>query len=155
LLASTFVAFLALWVTEPAPPLRAISIMTNSTVSDSASLMAAVQTAGLRGTSDVVGAIDELRRVDDGQVTLTGWVADAASGGSPLTVMVFTDGRNVLTTPTSGGRDDVARLRGLGGRAAANTAFQGNVRCSRGHRVMVIAITPRNTYGHFGSRICP
>lgn len=155
LLAGAFVALFVLWATEPAPPPRAISVMTNSTVSDPASLMAAVQTAGLHGTPDVVGAIDELRRVDDGQVTLTGWVADKATGGAPLTVMVFTDGRNVLTAPTRGARADISRRFGLGERAAANIAFRGNVRCSRGHRLMVIAITPWNTYGHFGSRICP
>ena len=154
-LAGAFATFLALWLTEPARPSRAISVMTNSAVSDSTTLMAAVQTAGVQGTPDVVGAIEELRRLDQGRVRLKGWVSDAASGGAPLTVMAFTDGSNVLTAPTSGTRSDVARLLGLSDQAAANMSFQGSVQCSRGHRLIVIAITPRNTYGHFGERICP
>jgi len=147
--------FAVLWVTAPAAPSRAVAVLANSSVSDAATLMMAVQTAALQGTPDVKGAIDEVRRTDDGQVTLKGWVVDAASRGQPLTIMVFAGGRNALTIAPSGARQDVASALGLSGQAAANLSFQGSLSCSRGERLIVVAVTPRNTYGYFGSLVCP
>jgi hypothetical protein len=147
--------FAVKWLAAPAAPSRAVAVLASSTVSDATTLMTAVQTAALQGTSDVKGAIDEVRRTDDGRVTLKGWVVDAASRGQPVTIMVFADGRNALTIATSGARQDVASALGLSGQTAANLSFQGSLSCSGGEKLMVIAVTAQNTYGYFGALACP
>jgi len=147
--------FAVLWFNAPGAPSRAVAVLANSAVSDADTLLTAVQTAALQGTPDVKGSIDEVRRTDDGQVTLKGWVVDAASAGRPLTVMVFAGGRNALTTATRGARQDVASALGLSGQAAANLSFEGTFSCSGGEKLIVIAVTPHETYGYFGSRVCP
>jgi hypothetical protein len=148
--------FLVLWLTEPeAPSPPGVRVMANSSVSDSTTLMAAVQTAALRGTLDVKGAVDQVKRAAKGKVTLRGWVTDIAAGGSPLTVMAFAAGKHVLTTTTKGERRDIAQALGLSERAAANLSFEGTLSCDRGQKLIVVAITRNNTYGHFGSLVCP
>src|SRR5262249_49441484 len=91
-----------LWLTGRTPPAPAISILTNAVVSDAASLMAAVQTARLRGTPDVKGSIEEITRLDKGRVSIKGWVTDTTGSGSALTVIAFAGGNHVLTTGTKG-----------------------------------------------------
>jgi hypothetical protein len=151
--AGTFAA--VLWLTEPVRPLPAVAILAGLSVSDVATLMTAVQTAGLRGSSETRGAIDKIRRQDDGQVLVTGWVTDAASQGSPLTVMAFAGGKNALTTTTRGARPDMARALALSDAAAANMSFEGVVSCDKGAKLIVIAVTPKNMYSHFGFLVCP
>src|SRR5262249_59380802 len=91
-----------LWLTGPAPRAPAISILTSAAVSDAASLMAAVQTARLRGTPDVKGSIEEITRLDKGGVSIKGWVTDTTASGSALTVIAFAGGNHVFTTGTKG-----------------------------------------------------
>ena len=119
------------------------------------SLMAAVKVARLRGAPDVKGAIEELTRLDDDHVTLKGWATDVSGGSSPLTVMVFVDGRNTLTMETAGRRPQIGEALGLSDAAAANVSFQGNLTCSRGQKLIVVAVAPSDVYGHFGTRLCP
>jgi hypothetical protein len=142
-------------LTHPArPPTSAMMVLAGSTISDLGSLMAAVKLAGLRGTPDVKGSIDELTRHDN-DVTLTGWAAEIAGGDAPLAVMVFVDGRNKLTMQTSGRRPDVSAALGLSDAASANVAFQGSLTCSRGQKLIVVAVAQRDVYGQFGTRLCP
>jgi hypothetical protein len=151
--AISFVA--ALRLSEPArTPTPAMMTLAGATIPDLRRLMAAVKTAGLRGTPDVKGAIDEITRLDIDHVTLKGWAADI-SGSAPLAVMVFVDGRNTLTMDTAGGRPEVASELGLSGVASANISFEANLVCSRGQKLIVVAVAPRDVYGHFGARLCP
>jgi hypothetical protein len=151
----SFVA--VLWLTAPvtAPPAPAIMILTNAAVSDATSLMAAVQTAGLRGTEDVKGAIEEIRRLDNDRLTIKGWVTDTTASGSALTVLAFAGGHHVLTTVTNGTRADIAKMLGLAGASQANMAFQGAFACKPGEKVIVIAVTSRAAYSQFRSLACP
>jgi hypothetical protein len=146
-----------LWLTGPAtaPLTPAITILTNATVSDATSLMAAVQTAGLRGTSDVKGAIEEIKRLDDERVTIKGWVTDATAPGSALTVIAFAGGKHVLTTATNGARVDLARVFGLSEAGVTNMSFQGAFACRTGEKIIVVAVTSSRAYSQFRSLACP
>jgi hypothetical protein len=146
----------ALRLTKPAAvPTPAMATLAASTVSDLKDLMAAVKAAGLKGTPDVKGGLDEIKRLDDDQVAVKGWAAQTAYSGSPLTVLVFADGRNELTLETRGPRPDMTDVLGLSGEAAANVAFEGTLACSRGQKLIVVAVARSDVYGYFGSRSCP
>lgn len=153
--ALSFVA--VLWLTGPvtAPPAPGIMVLTNATVSNATSLMAAVQTAGLRGTLDVKGAIEEIRRLDNDRVTIKGWAMDTSVPGPPVTIVAFAGGRHVLTTATNGTRADLARMLGLADATQANMSFQGTFACRAGEKVIVIAVTPGAAYSQFRSLDCP
>jgi hypothetical protein len=147
-----------LWLTGPvtAPHTPAITSLTNAAVSDATSLMAAVQTAGLRGTSDVKGAIEEIKRLDNDRVNIKGWVTDTTASGSALTVVAFAGGHHVLTTVTNGARSDIAKMLGLADTSAANISFQGAFACGAGEKIIVIAVTSGGTaYSQFRSLACP
>jgi hypothetical protein len=146
----------AMRLIKPAmPPTPAMTTLAGATISDLGRLMAAVKAAGLRGTPDVKGAIDEIIRLDNDHATLKGWAADVSGSGSPLAVMVFVGGRNTLTMETAGRRPEVAAALGLSDAASANISFQGNLTCTRGQKLIVVAVAPSDVYGHFGTRLCP
>jgi hypothetical protein len=151
----SFVAVLWLTGPMPAPLAPGIMILTNAAVSDATSLMAAVRTAGLRGTQDVRGAIEEIRRLDNDRVTIKGWVTDATASGSPLTVVAFVGGHHVLTTVTNGMRADIAKMLGPADKSQANMAFQGAFSCGAGEKVIIIAVTSEAAYNQFRSLTCP
>jgi hypothetical protein len=138
----------------PRTPTPAMMTLAGATIPDLRRLMAAVKAAGLRGTPDVKGAIEEITRLDIDHVRLKGWAADI-SGSAPLAVMVFVDGRNTLTMDTVGRRPEIADELGLSGAASADISFQANLVCSRGQKLIVVAVAPRDVYGHFGARLCP
>ena len=143
-------------VTKPArPPTAAMTMLAGATVADLRGLMAAVKAAGLKGTPDIKGGIDEISRRNDGHVTLKGWATEISGGDSPLAVMIFVDGRNTLTTQTNGGRPEITAALGLSDAAAANVSFEGDLACSRGQKLIVVAVAQSDVYGHFGSRLCP
>jgi hypothetical protein len=146
-----------LWLTGPAtaPPNPAIMILTNAAISDATSLMAAVQTAGLRGTSDVKGAVEEIKRLDNDRVAIKGWVTDTTASGSALTVVAFAGGHHVLTTVTNGARGDIAKMLGLADAGAANMSFEGAFACRAGEKIVVVAVTSRAAYSQFRSLACP
>ena len=117
--------------------------------------MAAVQTAGLRGTPDVKGAIDGLKRIDNARVTIRGWAVNKTASSSSLTIMAFAGGPHVLTTPTNGPRKDVAQMFGLSDAAARNVSFEATFPCGPSQNLVVVAITADGTYSQFGSLVCP
>jgi hypothetical protein len=146
----------ALRLTKPAmAPTPAMATLAAATVSDFKTLMSAVKAAGLKGTPDVKGGLDEIKRLDGDQVAVKGWAAQTINGGAPLTVLVFADGRNKLTMETRGARPDMTDALGLSGEAAENVAFAGTLACSRGQKLIVVAVTQSDVYGYFGSPPCP
>ena len=132
----------------------AMTRLASSTVSDLKTLMTAVKTAGLRGTTDVKGAIEEIKRIDSDRVFLKGWAVEIGDS-TPLTVMVFVDGHNSLTVETNGRRDEASNALGLSDDATANVSFEGRLKCSRGQKLIVVAVARSDVYGQFGSRACP
>jgi hypothetical protein len=153
--ALSFVA--VLWLTGPvaAPPAREMAILTNATVSNGTSLMAAVQTAGLRGTLDVKGEIEEIKRLDSDGVTIKGWATDTTASGSALTIVAFAGGRHVLTTATKGTRAALAKMLGVADASQTDMSFQGEFACRAGEKVIVIAVTAGAGYSQFRSLDCP
>ena len=113
------------WLTGPAVAPRAVAILASATVSDATGLMAAVQTAGLRGTPDVKGAIEGLKRIDNERVTIKGWAVDKTASSSSLTIIGFAGGPHVLTTVTNGPRKDVAQMFGLSDASGAKCFVRG------------------------------
>jgi hypothetical protein len=158
-LSGTFAAALGfaivLWLTGPVAAPPAIAILASATVSDATALMAAVQTAGLRGASEVKGAIEGLKRVDHERVTIRGWAVDRTASSSPLTIVAFAGGPHVLTTVTNGPRKDVAQMFGLSDAAAGNVSFEATFPCSSGQNLVVVAVTADSSYSQFRSLACP
>ncbi len=144
---------IAMWLTKPRPA-PWVAAFVNATVSDPTSLMTAVQTAGLRGTPDVRGAIEEIRRLDSERVTIRGWTTDATSPGSPLTVVAFAGSAHRLT-PANDTITDIAHLVGLSGGDSAITSFHGTLACTRGEKLVVVALTYDRRYSQFRSLVCP
>ena len=154
-LAATLGFAVVFWLTGPAQVPPGVAILANATVSDATGLMAAVQTAGLRGTPDVKGAIEELKRIDNGRVTIKGWAVDKTGSGSPLTIIAFAEGPHVLTTVTKGARKDVAQMFGLSDAGARNASFEAAFSCGAGQNLIVVAVTADRTYSQFRSIACP
>src|SRR5262249_11446573 len=73
-----------LHITEPArhlpkiakPSNPAVAALARSQVSDGRSLMAAIKAAGLKGSSNVKGAIDSVEPRGSGRVVVRGWAAE-------------------------------------------------------------------------------
>jgi len=144
-----------LWLTRPVVVPPGVAILANATVSDALSLMAAVQTAGLRGTPDVKGAIEAINRSDNERVTIKGWAVDTTASSASLTMIAFAGGPHVLTTVTNGARKDVAQMFGLSDAAARNVSFEATFNCGPGEKLVVVAVTSDRTYSQFRSLVCP
>jgi hypothetical protein len=144
-----------IWLTGPAATPPGVAILTSSTVLDATSLMAAVQTADLRGTPDVKGAIEGIKRIDNARVAIKGWAVDRAASGSPLTIIAFAGGSHVLTKVTDGLRKDVAQMFGLSDAGANNVSFEATFTCGQGEKLVVVAVTSDRKYSQFRSLACP
>jgi hypothetical protein len=117
--------------------------------------MAAVQTAGLRGTPEVKGEIESITRIDNERVTIKGWAVDKTGSSSQLTIVAFAGGTHVLTTVTSGVRNDVAQMFALSGASARNISFEASFACGPGQTLLVVAVSYDHTYSQFRSLACP
>jgi hypothetical protein len=152
----TALAFtVVLWLTGPLPPPPGVSILASATVSDATSLMAAVQTAGLRGAPDVKGAIESITRIDDERVTIKGWAVDKSGSSPQLTIIAFAGGTHALTTVTNGPRKDIAQMFALSGAGARNVSFEASFACGPGQNLLVVAVSYDHTYSQFRSLACP
>jgi hypothetical protein len=148
--------FAVLWFTEPAQPQPpGVAMLANMAVSDAATLAAALQSAGLRGSADIRGGVDRIKRLDDSRVLVKGWVVDLAAKASQLTIMAFSGGRNVLTTTAGGAHLGFGRALGLSEAAATNPSFHASLPCDHGRPLIIIAVAPDNMYAQLGSLMCP
>jgi hypothetical protein len=146
--------FLTLWLTAPGmppankaePPSLAAEILAAYLVPDERILRAAAKAAGLQPSDKLRGFIDEVARLDRRQVKIRGWAADLAGQGTPITVLVFANGRNTLGIETRGPRPDVAQALNLSGAGASNVAFEGRLSCAPGEPLFVVAVTQNNFY---------
>ena len=148
---------ITLQLTRPAkPPTPAVAAMTRSIVSDRRSLMAAVKAAGLSGSQTVRGALDDITRLDDSRVSVSGWAGEVGNGAAPLHVVVFADGEHKLTMQTEGQHADITAALGLADAVAArNVSFRGTVPCRRGQPLVIVAVADSGNYGYFSPRACP
>jgi hypothetical protein len=147
---------LTLQLTKPGNPASAsLATLASSAVRDSRSLMAAVKAAGLKGSPKVKGDIDEIKRLDIDRVSLKGWAAEIGRSGIPLSVIAFAEGHGTTPIETQGTHPNLTQSLGLSDAGAENVSFQGSLTCRRGEKLIVVAVTPDNNYGYFGSRVCP
>jgi len=148
---------LTLWLTSPArPPSPAVASMTRSIVSDRGTLIAAIRAAGLKGSPNVKGAIDDIVRLDDSRVAIAGWAGEVGNGGAPLEIIAFVDGGAALTMRTEGRHDGSIGGLGLSDAATAqDVSFQGRLACGRGQKLIVVAVAQSGSYGYFSPRACP
>jgi hypothetical protein len=144
-----------LWLTSPVAPPAGVAILASATVSDATSLMAAVQTAGLRGTPDVKGAIDSIARIDDERVTIKGWAVDKTGSSFQLAIVAFAGGTHVLTTVTNGPRKNIAQMFALSDTGARNVSFEASFACTPGQTLLLVAVSYDHTYSQFRSLACP
>jgi len=134
----------------------AVSALMRAEVSNTRLLLAAIKAAGLKGTINVKGAIDGLKRLDASRVAISGWAAQIGNSGAALTVLMFVDGKAALATRTTGRHPDVISALGASDAPGAeNVSFAGTAPCARGQKLIVVAVTDDNTYGYFGTRHCP
>ena len=101
------------------------------------------------------GNIDTVKRLDGGQVAVTGWAAQVNGAGTPLSVMAFPDAQHVFAVETKGERGDVASALRLASEAAANVGFELRLSCKTGQHVMVIAATHSNLFAPLEAPLCP
>ena len=144
-----------LWLTSPVTTPPSVAILASATVSDATSLMAAVQTAGLRGTPDVKGAIKWIRRSDNERVTIKGWAMDKTGSSPQLTIVAFAGGTHVSTTVTDGPRKEIAQMFALSDAGSRNVSFETSFACSPGQNLVVVAVSSDRTYSQFRSLSCP
>jgi hypothetical protein len=158
---------LTLWLTAPTTPIAhepepanmSAAVLAAYLVPNERILAAAASAAGLQLSDKLRGFVDEIARNNKQQVTIRGWAADLVSQGTPLTILIFADGRNMLVTQTKGPRDDVAQALKVSAPAAANVAFEGEFSCSPGEALVVVAVTQKNSYAPLNQAarplICP
>ena len=85
--------FTTLYLIEPLPTTAAVVALMQAPISSTQSLLTAIKAAGLRGSPNVKGMIDEVKRLNDSQVAISGWAAEIGDSGTPLTVLAFVDGK--------------------------------------------------------------
>ena len=85
--------FTTLLLTEPQPTTAAVVALMQAQISSTHSLLTAIKAAGLRGSPNVKGTIDAVKRLNDSQVAISGWAAEIGDSGTPLTVLAFVDGK--------------------------------------------------------------
>jgi hypothetical protein len=153
---------LTVWLTEPetppankAEPPLAAEILATYLISDERILTAAAKAARLQPSDKLRGFIDEVARLDKAQVKIRGWAVDLARQGTPITVLVFSDGKNTLGTQTKGPRPDVAQALKLSEAVASNAAFEGQLSCNPGETLVVVAVTQDNLYAAINQAALP
>jgi hypothetical protein len=148
---------LTFWFVGTGASISPVANLANSQVSDDESLSDAAISVGLRPSLSLKGAVDQLARLNETQIRITGWSADSNGNGAPITVIAFTDGRVALQTNTNGPRSDVTDHFKLSNDAALNTGFGGVLACRAGRPLFVIAVAG-NRYTKLSTQntlLCP
>src|SRR5262245_5286989 len=109
---------------------------------------------GLSRSRQMEGNIDGMRRVNDREVEIGGWLADPG-GDKPLKLLVFVAGKVVAATETKGERPDVARVIALMPGAEKNVGFHASFLCSPGQEPIVVGLGQGKQYLRIKSQPCP
>ena len=154
--------FLTLWLTEPDPiPNDGLDSRTGAErlavqrVMSYADLRDAARAAGLRPGRRMGGSIDVMNRINERDVEIAGWVADAAGDGSALQLVVFVGGAYSAMTQTGGERPDVTRALGLAGGAEKNVSFRVNFGCRPGQQPVIVGVGASRQYLPLAGSRCP
>ena len=150
---------ITLWLTEPEVPSGdMIKSLAAAAVNDEASLNVAARTAGLQYSSFVKGSVDGLVR-EANHVSINGWavetVAAITARGAPITVMAFSGGRRIFSVETKGERPDITSGFNLSEETAKNVAYEGQLECSTGQKLLIVGATLSGTYALLDTKSCP
>jgi hypothetical protein len=124
-------------------------------VTNYAELIGAAREARLNLSRQIIGIVDSISRINDREVTISGWLADPEGDATPLNVMVFVAGSVVATTQTKGERVDVTRAEGLSFGSEQNVAFQVRFSCPTGNQPVVVGLGVKRQYLPLKSPPCP
>jgi hypothetical protein len=124
-------------------------------ISNYSDLREAAQDVGLRFSEQLRGWVDEIGRIDEREVNMAGWLADAQGNSAPLNLLVFIDGSMVAAAQTKGERPDVTTAVHLGFGAEKNVAFSLRFNCRPGDRPIIVGVGQRKQYIALQSKQCP
>lgn len=122
---------------------------------DEASLHKAADLARLRTSDSLKGVLDVIERLPDGQVRLGGWAVDIRGDGTPVRILAFVKGRQILEAETNGERPDVTAALQLEPRLARNVRFELKAACNPREALVVAAATKQNVYAPIRATTCP
>ena len=133
---------LTLWLTGSQPPSSLagrppIEALATYKISNRTELIDAAVALGLHASTRLKGSIDAVKRINDREVTIAGWMADPQGGDAPLDVLVFVDGAMVGAAHE---RPDVTTALGLAFGAEKNVTFQVTVACRSGGEPIVVGV---------------
>ena len=122
----------------------------NRIVPNTETLRIAARESGLLPSEGLQGYVDKLEWLPDGSLKLGGWAVDRQGDGSPLSILVFANGKSVQIVLTTGERPDVKMAFGLSDQMSANLAFSvespGPISCGPVDSFVVVAISKNNEY---------
>ena len=151
--------FFTLWLTEPEVPSTPDSRsdaerLATYPISGSSDLTKSARDAKLILSRQLSGHVDDVRRINERDVRLSGWAADREGDATPLEVLIFVAARLVAMTHTAGERPDVTTALHLGFGAQTNVALSTNFTCRRGDQPVVVVLKEKQ-YIHLQSDPCP
>jgi hypothetical protein len=156
--------FITLWLTEPESSgvmpqnmgNRSVSErLAGRSISDSSDLVQAAQEIGLHVSPKMTGNVDLINRINQSDVNMVGWLADAEGDATPAKILIFARGAMVGSTQTKGERPDVTEALKLGFGSEKNTSFSVNFRCPAGEQPIVVGISAAKRYIELKSGACP
>jgi hypothetical protein len=151
--------FITLWLTGPetADTLAAdTKRLAAQRIVNYSELPKAAENVGLRLSDEQMGGvIDLLKRINEREVNMLGWLADRQGNSTPLNLLVFIDGSMVAAAQTKGERPDVTNALRLSSGAEKNVAFSFNFNCRPGDQPVVVGIGESKQYFPLQSKKCP
>ena len=156
--------FITLWLTEPDTSSTRPQNMGNRSnaellagrgISNSSNLVKAAEEIGLRVSREMKGNVDLINRINQSDVNMVGWLADAEGDATPAKILVFVRGGMVGSTQTKGERPDVTEELKLGFGSEKNTSFSVNFKCPAGEQPIVVGISAAKRYAELKSGTCP
>jgi hypothetical protein len=124
-------------------------------VANYSDLRNAARDAKLRFSMSIIGTVDSLTRINERDVTLSGWLADPEGDSTPLQVMVFVSGSIAATTQTKGERPDVTSAKGLAFGTEQNVVFQVSFACPAGQQPVIVGLGMKRQYFPLEPPRCP
>jgi len=122
---------------------------------DDASLRRAADSAKLKTSESLKGALDVIERLPDGNVRLAGWATDIRGDGTPVRILAFAKGQQVLEAETNGERPDVTNALRLEPALAKNVRFDLKAACNPREALVVAIATKDNAYAPLRATTCP
>jgi hypothetical protein len=150
-----------LWVTQPRTPTAPADVRADDEklgsykILNSGDLIEAAVGIGLASSFQLRANIDTMTRINEREVSISGWLADLEGDATPLAVLVFVGGKVASTVKTQGERTEITRALGLAFGAEKNVAFQAKFACRSGEEPIVAGVGADKKYVRIPSPRCP